>query len=169
MDAFNKTALLVCAIAVAVALVVDRALAPADHVSMLGGLAAGSAFAIGFELRFAPKWKPRVLWIFPLWIVGIAAIGAVLFERVDVWVGAGVIAFAALWFAHHVVRESRGAGGRWVIWMAASMAGILFETLIEREWLGLEAWWGYAIRGPLLAVFIYAAVRLWLARRRARV
>jgi len=165
---FNHTVVVVAALAVLVALVVDHRLAPADHLSWLAGLGAGTLFAAYLEWRVPAKWKPRVWWIFPLWILGIAAIGAVLFEHVDVYAGIATIAVACAAFAMFVRARAKEPGGEWVVWLAGLGGALVVELVIE-ELLGVTGvWWGIAIRVPLVLAFLYATVRLLLARRAAR-
>ena len=165
---FNQTVVVVAALAVLVAIVVDKELAPPDHLSVLAGLAAGTLFAAFLEWRVPAKWKPRVWWIFPLWIVGVAAIGGVLLERVNRYAGIATLALAFAAFALFVRARAKEPGGDWVVRLAWLGSALAVELVIE-ELLGVTgAWWGIAIRVPLVIAFLYATLRLVLARRASR-
>lgn len=135
--------------------------------SLLTGFALMAGLGGVAEWRLSPANRPRYFWIFPAWIVGLAAIGLILHDRIHVPAGIAVLSAAGLAFAVHVVLETRGPGGKWVAWMGAATLGLLVESLLE-EWLVEgKPWWGVAIRSVLIVVLAYATARAWWARRAA--
>ncbi|HEY5923665.1 MAG TPA: hypothetical protein VIV11_18415 [Kofleriaceae bacterium] len=165
----NKTVIVIAAIAVLVAIVVDKELAPADHVTLFAMFGTGTVLAAVAEWRLPAKWKPRVWWVFPLWILGLAAVGILMIEHVDPIAGGAVIGLATIAYALRLREQAKGPGGRWVVIMVGTALVLGAELGIEELAGTTGAWWGMAIRGVLIVVFLYATVQLLLAQHRARV
>ena len=165
---FNLAALPVAAVAILVALAADNQLALADHHTALTALGSGTLVALILEWRLPPTSRPRLFWVFPVWILGLGAIGAVLVEYVDPWLGLGAILLAGIAFALHIIHHVRGPHGRWVLWMTGTGIGLAIEMVVEYALVDeAKPWWGFALRGILLAGFLYGVVRLLWSRARA--
>jgi hypothetical protein len=164
---FNHTAFAVGVLAALTAIVVDKEAGAAEYVALVSGFGAGTLAALALELFAAPKWRPRVFWIVPVWMVGLLGAGVAVFEPVSPILGGALIVGAAVAFAIHVAMYSRRPGGRWVGFMVAATVVYVVEVLAEHELTDAKPWWGYAIRGAMMLAFAFALVMLWRDRVRA--
>jgi hypothetical protein len=164
-DILNKPAGLVFVVTLGMAFVLDVS-GVDGWISSYVAVGIGTSLASALERQANPSWRPRVFWVFPLWLGGLAALGIRLVDTGHRWLGGVLVALAALGVVDHTAREARNPHGELVVSMTLSMIALLVITGVESEVIGDPRWWTVALRAVSFAGFVISAGMLWLARRR---